>query len=102
MIADKLRTLKSALLYSYQAATVVISNTTDENGDLINREFRALINPNKVTMELDDKILSIPFEDIRLNAPIDKKTSEGIESIGVKVGDVIYWKDTGTYWIIYD
>ena len=39
MQKDKLRTLKKALLYSYQAETVVL-----EDG----REFRALINPDKL------------------------------------------------------
>lgn len=102
MITDKLKSLKSALISSYQSGTIVVRNMRDEEGKIIDREFRALINPNKVTMELDDKILSIPFEDVRLNAPIIGSTSQGIEPIGVKVGDVIEWKDTNTHWIIYD
>ena len=59
MQEDKVRGLRQALLYSYQAATAVLAD---------GREFRCLINPNKLSMELDDKILSIPFEDICLNA----------------------------------
>ena len=102
MIADKLASLKSALMASYQSATVIIRNTKDENGIPVAREFKALINPNKVTMALDDKILSIPFEDIRLNAERAGKKSENLEPIGVKVGDIIEWKDTHTYWIVYD
>jgi len=68
------------------------------------REFRALINPNKVTMELDDKVLSIPFEDIRLDADRIGTTTEGLEPIGVKVGDIIEWKhkDNSTFWLVYD
>lgn len=58
MNEDKLRTLKRALLYSYQAATAVLSD---------GREFRCLINPNKLSLDLDNKILSIPFVDLCLN-----------------------------------
>ena len=101
MIEDKLRSLKKALLYSYQSAIAVVYNTGEP------REFRCLINPNKINMELDDKMLSIPFKDIRLNKekPEDETTSEGIEDIGVKVGDVITWKgkteEDNTHWLIY-
>lgn len=104
MVADKLQSLRKALLYSYQSATIVVRNTRDENGKPIEREFRALINPNKVTLDIDDKVISVPFEDIRLNAPKIGTTAQGLEPIGVKVGDVIEWKhkDKSTYWIIYD
>jgi hypothetical protein len=47
-------------------------------------------------MELDDKMLSIPFEDVCLNNDASTK-----EKIGVKCGDVMQWKENGTYWIIY-
>ena len=52
MIDGKLTSLKRALLYSYQAATAVL-----EDG----REFRCLINPDKLKIDRDDKIISIPF-----------------------------------------
>jgi hypothetical protein len=55
MQLDKLRSLKKALLYSYQAETIVL-----EDG----REFRALINPDKLKNDYDNKILSVPFKDI--------------------------------------
>lgn len=58
MNLDKLRSLKKALWYSYQAATAVLAD---------GREFRCLINPNKINADLDNKILSIPFKDIRVN-----------------------------------
>ena len=58
MIEDKTWSLSNALIYSYQSATAVLSD---------GREFRCLINPNKISMELDDKILSIPFKDTCLN-----------------------------------
>lgn len=85
MNADKLQSLRKALLSSYQAATAVLRD---------GREFRCLINPNKLTMEIDDKILSIPFNDICL-------TSNENEVIGVKPGDVITWKENDTHWLIY-
>lgn len=90
MIEDKERSLSKALLYSYQSATAVL-----EDG----REFRCLINPNKISMEADDKMLSIPFEDICLNkAPSE---NQGKEKIGIKCGSVIEWKETNTHWIVY-
>ena len=94
MIEDKQRSLNKALLYSYQSTTAVLSD---------GREFRCLINPNKISMELDDKVLSIPFKDICLNnaRPEEETTSEGKEIIGVQCGDTIEWKDNGTHWIIY-
>lgn len=58
MIRDKVRGLKKALLYSYQAATAILSD---------NREFRCLINPDKNKPDYDNKIISIPFKDICLN-----------------------------------
>ena len=79
MISGKLASLKRALLYSYQAATAIL-----EDG----REFRCLINPDKLKTNYDDKIISIPFEDICLNSDKIEKTSEGIQPIGIKTGDV--------------
>lgn len=94
MKEDKVRSLNKSLLYSYQSATAVLSD---------GREFRCLINPNQISMESDDKILSIPFEDICLNKEIGEKGSatKGKEPIGVKCGDVILWKENNTRWIIY-
>lgn len=94
MIEDKEKSLRKALLYSYQSATAVLAD---------GREFRCLINPNKITMESDDKMLSIPFKDICLNKarPEDATTSQGKEEIGIKCGDTIEWKENGTHWIIY-
>ena len=98
MIQDKLRSLKKALLYSYQAATAILSD---------GREFRCLMNPDKLKTDYEDKIISIPFEDICIGKVVDatdddgnairvetpapaptQKTSKGLETIGLKVGDV--------------
>lgn len=92
LIEGKLTALKRALLYSYQAATAVL-----EDG----REFRCLINPDKLKEDRDDKIISIPFEDVCLNAPRVGKTNEGIQTIGMKTGDVFTWKETDTKWLVF-
>ena len=70
MITDKLRTLKKALLYSYQAATAVL-----EDG----REFRCLINPDKLKNDYDNKILSIPYYDICLNKDFTCMNTQWLE-----------------------
>ena len=93
MITDKLRTLKKALLYSYQAATAIL-----EDG----REFRCLINPDKLKNDYDNKILSIPYYDICLNKDFtNQPTSIAEEATNLHVGDIFTWKETGTDWLIY-
>ena len=61
MIKDKLQTLKKALIYSYQGATIELAD---------GREFRCLINPDKLKNDYDNKIISIPYKDICLNESI--------------------------------
>ena len=92
MNCDKAATLRKALLYSYQAATAVLSD---------NREFRCLINPDKLKNDYDDKIISIPFEDICLNSKRLGKTNINLQVIGMKAGDVFEWKENNSYWIVY-
>lgn len=89
---DKLRTLKKALFNSYQAETIVLAD---------GREFKCLINRNKLEKDYDDRYISIPFEDICLNAERLGKTSEGQQKIGLKPGDVFKWKENDSYWITY-
>ena len=91
-IKDKLNSLKRALLYSYQAATATLSD---------GREFRCLINPDKNKPAYDNKIISIPYKDICLNAPRVGKTTQGEVEIGMKPGDVFTWKETDTHWLVY-
>lgn len=93
MIRDKQRTLHRALLYSYQAASIEMVQKNSEVLELdpsgvdvdmrIFGEVRALINPDKVKQDYDDKIVSIDYEH------------------GYEPGDVFEWKKTGTQWIIY-
>ena len=92
MNADKLKSLKKAMTASYQAATAILAD---------GRQFKCLINPDKIKNTYDNKILSIPFEDICLNAPKKGKTSEGIVPINLKAGDVFTWKENGSQWLIY-
>lgn len=99
---DKEKSLKKALIYSYQAETAILSD---------GREFRCLINTNKTKADYDAKIISIPYEDVCLGRINEdgveikydphNKTSQGIEKIGMKCGDVFKWKETDTYWMVY-
>ena len=77
MIKDKRRSLDHAVWNSYQAAEVVKVDAEDR------KPVRALINPNKLKQDYDDKILSV-----------------GIE-YNFKCGDVFEWLGTKSYWIIY-
>lgn len=98
---DKERSLKKALIYSYQAETAILAD---------GREFRCLINSDKTKADYDCKIISIPYEDIcigrikngkEITQKPDGKTSQKIEKIGMKCGDVFKWKETDTYWLVY-
>ena len=90
---DKLRSLKKALLYSYQSATARLND---------GREFRCLINPDHIKNTFDNKFISIPFKDICLNEKkYNKKTSEGLQEIGMKTGDVFTWVENNTDWLVY-
>ena len=99
MIEDKLRSLKKALLYSYQAGTMVIDNPyKDIDSEIL--EFRCLMNPDKITLNEDKRMLSVPFKDICLNLPRKGKTSEGQIEIPISSGKVFIWKETNTRWIV--
>jgi hypothetical protein len=76
MIKDKRETLDRVLLYSYQSAKVRKLDSTDE-------PVRALINPNSVKQDYDDKTISIGYE------------------YDYKPGTVFEWVNTGTKWLIY-
>jgi len=56
MIMDKLRGFHRALLYSYQATWI------RRDGDEENPWVRALMNPDKVKFDYDEKIVSVEFE----------------------------------------
>ena len=75
MIKDKRETLDRIVLYSYQGAKVQKLNSTTIE--------RALINPNTVKQDYDDKIISIGYE------------------YEYKPGTIFEWVQTGTKWLIY-
>ena len=77
MIRDKRRSLDHATFYSYQAAKVVKTDATDR------KPVRALINPNKLKQDYDDKIISVGFE------------------YNFKPGTVFEWLGTKTHWLVY-
>lgn len=91
---DKLTSLKSALKNSYYSETIVLN---DE------REFKCLINPDKLHPDYDNKIISIPYKEKCLNSEISdvEKDSFGVEQVGLKSGDVFTWKETNTHWMVY-
>lgn len=77
MIKDKYKTFLRTLKYSYQGCDVQLAD--DEVAPI----YRALINPNKVKQDYDDKILSIDY------------------NTGFGPGDVFKWVGTNSYWLIY-
>lgn len=86
MNKDKLKSLKSAILYSYQSATAELMD---------GRLFKCLINPNKLSLDVDNKIISIPFYGIRVNnnvEPEDPSTpstpNEGNEGVWEDMEDI--------------
>ena len=74
MRRDKLKSLHRSLLYSYQSAWIQKVGSEEIN--------RALINPDKIKFDYDEKIISV-----------DPKWE-------YKPGDVFEWKNTNTYWLI--
>lgn len=77
MIIDKRRSLERALWNSYQGADILRLDAEDRN------PMRALINPNQLKQDYDDKIISVGFE------------------YNLKCGDVFEWVGTNTYWLVY-
>lgn len=77
MIKDKRRSLDRAVWNSYQAAEIVRIDAEDW------KPVRALINPNKLKQDYDDKVLSVGFE------------------YNFHCGDVFEWLGTNTHWLIY-
>lgn len=76
MVLDKLKSFHRALLYSYQTAWIKKDGV--ENAEYV----RALINPDKVKFDYDEKIVSVDFLH------------------NFKPGDTFEWQNTGTHWII--
>ena len=75
MIRDKRKTLERVVKYSYQGAKVLALGDTEVR--------KALINPNVVKQDYDDKVISIDFD------------------YNYSVGTIFDWLNTGTKWLIY-
>ena len=86
MIRDKRRSLDKAVLYSYQGA-LIKKHYYDFNPTMDGVKeappVRALINPDKLKDDYDEKVVSVGFEH------------------GFQVGDVFEWCNTKSYWLIY-
>lgn len=111
MIKDKLRSLRKALIHSYQSDTaIVITNPipkdwTEEQIKADEEEakrFRCLLNPKKTDMDYDCDTLSIPFEDIELGGdPEEKgKTSKNLDNTIIREGTVFKSTKQNNYWIV--
>lgn len=92
----KLRSLKKALKYSYQAAIAVLQD---------GRKFKCLMNPSKLKADYTTNIISIPYKDICLGVYDEnnlnfQEISNEEEEIKLKTGDVFMWLETKTYWLV--
>ena len=85
MVRDKRKALDRATLYSYQAVRIkkIQSGKNPGDGNLRSSTVRALINPNKLKVDYDEKVLSVGFEH------------------DFHCGDIFEWERTNSYWLIY-
>ena len=86
MIRDKRRSLDKAVLYSYQGALIrkhYYDFDPTMDGVKEAPPVRALINPDKLKDDYDEKVVSVGFEH------------------SFQVGDVFEWCNTKSYWLIY-
>ena len=105
MREDKLRSLMKVLFFSYQRAIIKFDNDDREF------EFRCLINHDKLKVDYEDKILSIPFREKPVNKDIvvDTGTPEQDDNnkYRIKTGDTFLWLSGNedympdTHWMIY-
>lgn len=97
MKAGKLRSLMKALDNSYQGTTIVLQD---------GRKFRCLLNPDKNKSDYTTNTISIPYENKCLGMYGDDEdsmieiTSEGVQHIGMKPGDIFMWLEDKTYWLV--
>lgn len=75
MVRDKLKSMLSAIKYSYQSAKF---NKWENN-----KTFKGLFNPVTQTENYDTKRISVPFD------------------TGVQVGNILHWQNTDSYWIVF-
>lgn len=78
-VVGKYRSFLSAVNNSYLSEEVTLY---DRDFKQFKQKQRCLINPDKITMDYDQKEISIGFDS------------------GLKTGDVFYWNETKTYWLV--
>lgn len=93
MIKDKYRSFLKALEYSYQSCDVILMQHFNEclyedkneiDPDmLVHKLNRALINPDNIKQDYDNKIFSVDY------------------ASKYQAGDIIQWIGTQSYWLIY-
>lgn len=82
---SKANTMRRALYASDQSARLKkIETIINENGEEEKKEieFRGLVNPSKLTLDQDQKMLSVE------------------EEYNIKIGDLIYWDDDTSTWLV--
>ena len=73
IVKDKYTSFKDALRISYQAEFITFED----------KQFRCLINPDKLKEDYDQKMISIDFE------------------AGMRNGSTFYWDRTKSHWLVY-
>lgn len=106
MRQDKLRSMKGALYYSYQAA-IVQKYIASQGNNQTSPYFRCLINHDKLKVDYEDKLISIPFEENSVSIDPVKDNKDWLET-GFTPGTTFRWIHGNkaewtpdSYWIVY-
>lgn len=107
MREDKLRSMKKALYYSYQAAVVQKYDAFEPVDAQTSNYFRCLINHDKLKVDYEDKIISIPFKENSVSIDPVKDNQDLLET-NFHNGTVFTWIHGNkeewvpdTHWIVY-
>ena len=107
MRQDKLRSMKKALYYSYQAA-VVQKYIPSEGEKQTSPFFRCLINKEKQHVEYEDKEISIPFEECSVSVDPVVKDNNDLLQTNFHNGTTFIWRHANkkewipdSYWVVY-
>lgn len=107
MRQDKLRSMKKALYYSYQAA-VVQKYIPSEGEEQTSPYFRCLINKEKQHVEYEDKEISIPFEECSVSIDPIVKDNNDLLQTNFRNGTTFIWKHGNrqewvpdSFWVVY-
>lgn len=107
MRQDKLRSMKKALYYSYQAA-VVQKYIPTEKDNQSSPFFRCLINKEKQHVDYQDKEISIPFQECSVSVEPKVKDNNDLLETGFHTGTTFVWRHGNrqewvpdSHWIVY-